>query len=229
MKTKFAVAAAVLRLSTKYFAPALRRQAVELLTTAYPPDFSAWERRGVDRLVPPVDNEFSAVVLLAEQADIRAFLPSIFYATSKRPLAEILPQLQSLPLNEVTRHDISSKFLLGRERLQQEEIKEVLAFLQPTFVRQSCQNNDDAMTLLNAARTALVRLGDAEPYYDFCINNPAGVGPSLGLCDDCTTIVKQHIEEAARKLWDKLPSIFGLPDWEILTAEESTHELAGAQ
>ena len=199
-----------------------------MLATAYPSDLNVWQRRATDRLVSPIGDTFLTVVHLAVQTNVQAVLPSAFYEATTRPLAEIIPQLHSLPVDDMMLQDISTKFLLGREKLQQEGIKEVLAFLQPTFVRQNCQNGNDSATLMNAARTALVRLTDIEPYYNYCINNPAGVGMSLGVCSNCTNAIRLHIEGATLKIWEKLPSLFGLPDWEILTAEENTPESGDA-
>ncbi|EKM50527.1 uncharacterized protein PHACADRAFT_188091 [Phanerochaete carnosa HHB-10118-sp] len=220
VKKSFAVVAAVLRLSTKYIAPVLRRQAIEMFTSAYPSTYKAWKKRNAERLVSPVDGEFSALVALAEQTDVRAILPSVFYAAAKRPLAETLAQLHALPLSETMRQETMTRFMLGREKLQKEEIKEVLTFLRPSFARPGCVNANDTNTLALAASTALERMGDDEPYYEYCFNNSTTVGTSIGLCAICSNTIRDHIDSAVGGIWERLPAMFGLPAWEVLTASD---------
>ena len=223
VKNKFTIVASILRLSTKYLAPALRQQAIEMFMTAYPSTYDAWKQRGTARLVAPIDNEFGLLVVLAEQTDVRVVLPGLFYAAAKRPLAETLAQLHALPLSEAVKQDVATKFLLGREALQKEEITEVLAFFQAGFVRPNCQNNNDGNILLNFTRTVLYRMPLDEPYHEYCVKNPDAVGPNIGVCANCTNTIRDHIESANRKIWQRLPEFFGLPAWEVLTANEDGH------
>lgn len=36
------------------------------------------------------------------------------------------------------------------------------------------------------------------------------------MCDDCIAAAKQRHDEGRLELWDALPGVFGLPDWEEL-------------
>ncbi|GJE91294.1 BTB/POZ domain-containing protein [Phanerochaete sordida] len=220
VKKPFPVVAAILRLSTKYIAPVLRAQAIEMFTSAYPATYAAWKARGTARLVAATEGEFSALVVLAEQTDARALLPAVFYAAAPRPLAETLAALHALPLGEAARQDAAARFLLGRERLQREMTRDVLAFLRNGFARPGCQNGNDTNALVNYCRTALDAMAHDTPYYEQCINDPGAVGAAIPVCPICTTTIKDHIEGAVEKVWQRLPEIFGLPAWEVLTAND---------
>lgn len=63
-KTKFPIVAAVLRLSTKYDAPLLRRRAIDLVSTTHPSTLAAWDNRSKTRLVPPFEGEIGALLTI---------------------------------------------------------------------------------------------------------------------------------------------------------------------
>ena len=194
------------------------------LITAYPTDFDAWKKRGTDRLVTAIANEFADPVVLSIQTDVRVILPAVFYGSARRPLQEVLSELYSVPLSDTARQEIVTKFVVGRENLRREETKEVLAFFQPTFSRPNCQNGNDTTYLLNYTRTVLVRLTDAETFQDFCINKPDAIGQTIGICQNCSNTIKQHVEDATRRIWEKLPELFVLPAWEVLIEADDLQE-----
>ena len=225
MKNKLPVVVAVLRLSSKYLAPTLRKQAISLLVTAYPCDYDAWKHREANRLVTAIANELSVLVILAEQTDVRVILPSVFYSAAKRPLEDVLRELYSMPLSDAVRQTIITKFLIGREKLRREEMKDVLTFFQPTFPRPDCQNTDNCnKILLNYTSTVLSRLTDAEPYQDYCINKPSTIGQSIGVCSKCSDTIRDHVENATKRIWGILPDLFGLPAWEVMKASDDIQD-----
>ncbi|KAI0085765.1 hypothetical protein BDY19DRAFT_1075826 [Irpex rosettiformis] len=223
-KTKFPVVAAILRLSTKYMANDLRRQAIDILSTAFPSYFDDWSDRNSTRLVPHFAGETSAMITLCHQTGIRVFLPGVYYAAVKRPLSDVLNDLLSLDLDNTTRQNICAKFVLGREKLRETEIKSVLSFFEPSFNRSGCQNNNDTAALQSYAGTALVRTADTEPYQDWCMSNPELVGKFINVCQVCCDTIERHISNAKHDIWEQLPVLFGLPDWETLRAEDEVDE-----
>ncbi|KAI0940702.1 hypothetical protein AcV7_003010 [Taiwanofungus camphoratus] len=219
VKTKFPVVAAVLRLSTKYHAAKLRHRAINLLATAYPCSLAAWENRSLGRLVPPFEGEHGAYIALAIENDIRAILPAVYYAASRQPLSDVLNELRSLDVSPSMQWEITSDFILGRERLLQAEMTHILAFLDPNFARPGCRDPGRESNYLNgAARTGLSKVADA--YHHWCSANPGKVGKSLGLCDSCCATVEHAIKEGREKVWNQLPRFFGLPDWDTLKARD---------
>lgn len=224
MKSKLAVVAAVLRLSTKYIAPVLRRRAISLLTTAYPSTLDGWKHRATNRLVQAIENEFAVLVVLAEETDVRVLLPAVYYLAAKQPLAEVLAQIHALPVDEISRQPICTTFLLGREALQCEEVKGILRFMQPTFSRPNCKTSNDVSILTARAAVVLDGLADAEPFQDLCLRDPGSVGTTIGVCASCTDTIKAHIEGAFAELWERLSGLFGLPSWDVLKAGDDSED-----
>ncbi|KAL6309352.1 hypothetical protein BKA93DRAFT_723844 [Sparassis latifolia] len=220
VKSKFPIVAAVLRLSTKYHAPALRHRAISFLSTAYPSTLAAWDKRSIQRLIPPFEDEFCAYVALATETDVRAILPGLYYAAARKPLGQIIPLLRTLAIAPAVQWDVCSDFVLGRERLFQVEIKHILTFLNVEFKHPGCQHSSCATILNNTARLALRKATEAEAYHQWCSANASEVGRSLALCQPCSTTVENSIKDARNVVWEQLPGLFGLPDWETLKARD---------
>ncbi|KAJ3538553.1 hypothetical protein NM688_g6502 [Phlebia brevispora] len=192
---------AVLCLSAKYEAVSLRRRAIDILNTAYPCDLRSWSGASAKHILRSSDEEF--------------FFPVCFYAAAKRPLAEILPKLLSLPLARGDIDELCTQFVVGRENLRDAEIQHVLRFLSPSFMRPGCYNrNSDTLRLQLHSPHALFRLAESgQPYQDWCSMNPSTVGTTLGLCDPCCAAIEREISVGLKTIWKDLPGIFGLPDW----------------
>ena len=225
-KAKFPVAAAVLRLSTKYEAPSHRRRAIDLLSTAYPLTLSAWDNRSKTRLVPAFEGEIRSILSLAIENDVRVLLPGIFRAASKVSLPAMLNELHSLQLNEGTRQDIVTKFVVGREALKAAEIRHILQFLGPSFQRPNCRDSNRCMNILATLhRASIVKIMDpVESYQRGYDDNPASVGSTFNLCDQCATLVKESVRRGREQIWETLPEMFGLPGWDALVAESDNGE-----
>jgi len=220
-KAKFPIVAAVLRLGTKYDAAALRQRAIDVLSTAYPGSLEAWGQRASKRLVPPFEDELAAYIELAIETDIRAILPALYYAASKVPLPDVLSMLHNLAVAPSVQWDACRAFIIGREKLLLAEQASALAFLQPDFSRPGCQNGSACVNQLNTAtKRVLLKPGDAEPFYQWCLKDPAEAGKALALCNTCQGTVSTSIESGKYKVWEQLPVFFGLPDWDTLRARD---------
>lgn len=216
----FNAVSAILCLATKYEAQALRRQAIQTLASAYPSTGAAWRQRAGARLFPPIENEFATVLALSLQNDVPSLLPALLFAACKRPVSEVISAILALPAPLTTVDDICRKFVEGRDRLREAEIKHVLRFLEPSFLRPHCQNyNSDGARLQLYAPRALSRLASSSPYDDWCMNEASRVS-GLGLCDRCEGAVQQVIREAEEIIWREIPHIFGFPSWEVLQARD---------
>ncbi|OBZ73810.1 hypothetical protein A0H81_06190 [Grifola frondosa] len=212
VRNKFAVVAAVLRLSTKYDASHLRKRAINLLTSAYPSTLLAWDDRLSNRLIPPFENEHATYMALALETRVRIILPAVYFAWSRQPLLDALRDLVDI--------EIAATILIGRERLQRAEISHILAFLQYNYPRPLCQNVvADNQILARTTAAALAMTTEHEPYHQWCSSHPSEVGESLGLCANCCLLVESTIQKGRSIVWEKLPGFFDLPDWETLLAE----------
>lgn len=216
--------AAVLRLATKYIAPALRQRAIDLLSIAYPSLLTAWDQRASLRLVPPFENELMTYIELAVETDVRVILPALYYAASQAPLADVLDRLHQLAVAPEEQWSVCRAFVVGREKLLHAEQLCALAFLQPDFARPGCTNGSTCTNRLNdgGPKKTLPRpqAENTDPFYRWCLIEPDNVGPSLSLCNACQTTVSTSIKNGREKLWDQLPAFFGLPDWATLRARD---------
>ncbi|PCH44594.1 hypothetical protein WOLCODRAFT_77087 [Wolfiporia cocos MD-104 SS10] len=218
-KTKFPIIAAVVHLSTKYEAAGLRQRAIDLLATAYPSTPAAWENRSAQRLVPPFEGEHAAYIALATENDIRVILPTVYYSASRQPLAEVMAELRKVSL--APNWEIFADFVVGREQLFRAELKHILAFLDVGFTRPQCQNTSVCTNVLGNARNHILqKITDAEPFHQWCNANSCEVGRTLGLCNICCTTIENSIKEGRKKVWEQLPRMFGLGDWETLRARD---------
>lgn len=224
-KTKFPIVSAVLRLSTKYHTPVLRQRAIDLLVTVYPSSAEAWQLRSLHRLVPPFEDEHLAYIELAVETDVRVILPAIYYAATREPLSGVVSTLARLRVAPSEQWNVTSNFLLGRDRLAQAEMKYILAFLDKRFPRPNCQGGNDSTTLVNLAHTTFRKVFESEPYHHWCSARPAEVGPSLPVCKRCSAAIRNSIELGRQKIWENLPGFFGLPDWETLRARDGLDDL----
>ncbi|KAI0339390.1 hypothetical protein BDW22DRAFT_1361415, partial [Trametopsis cervina] len=216
-KTTFPVVSGILRLSTKYMAHELRKQAIDVLATAFPADDRKWSSRNFARLVPYFPEQTSAMISLCLQTGARVLLPAVYYAASKLPLAEVLADLYTLPPDIA--QDVCTQFVLGREKLRQVEVKSILSFFEPDFDRPICTDAHDTTKLKTYASTALLRTVDPEPFQDWCASHGDLVGSFIGLCEGCTALIEDHIHLAKRHIFYELPLLFGLPEWKTLKAE----------
>ncbi|TFY54161.1 hypothetical protein EVJ58_g9022 [Rhodofomes roseus] len=220
-KTKFPIVAAVLRLGTKYDAPALRQRAVDHLSTAYPFSLEEWGRRASKRLVPPFENELAAYIELAIETDIRVVLPALYYAASRVPLPDVLTMLHNLAVAPGVQWDVCRAFLVGREKLLLAEQASALAFLQPDFPRSDCRGSSCRQRIDEAAKKTLPKpVSDPEPFYRWCMDKPDEMAKNIALCESCQGTVATSIKNGKQKLWEQLPDFFGLPGWDTLRARD---------
>ena len=114
-------------------------------------------------------------------------------------------------------------FAVGKEKLREAEINHLLHFLDPSFQRPGCLTNNDVTYLQSKASQVLPKTVETEPYQEWCSDHPAEVGsaaPGYAVCQNCCRTIEESIKQGREKIWQLLPTFFGLPSWEILTADD---------
>jgi hypothetical protein len=209
----------VLRLATKYIATDLRKRAVDLLVTVYPSTLSAWDQRSNLRSIPPFKAECASYFLLAIEADFSLILPAVLYDMSQHPTAEVVPILRRVA---ESRWDIVSKYLIGIETLRSAETKHLLAFSDTKIPTHgycgNCSNSIAARTIASI-RDCPATVTD---YLRKCSSDSTitELVSTLGVCASCISKVQLSIQTGREKLWNELPKLFELADWDVLRAEE---------
>ncbi|PPQ86563.1 hypothetical protein CVT24_007623, partial [Panaeolus cyanescens] len=89
-KTTIQTLRGILRLSTKYDVPYLRRRAILHLESTFPTTLSAWKKRDQTRTLQPIDNTPFAALSLAREMGVEWVIPAIHYCVSSHPLEKVL-------------------------------------------------------------------------------------------------------------------------------------------
>ncbi|THU75501.1 hypothetical protein K435DRAFT_974800 [Dendrothele bispora CBS 962.96] len=209
-KTNLSIITGVLRLSTKYDVPYLRRRALMHLDCSYPStSLKAWDARGPVRTIPPIINTPFMLLCLAREVDVPWIMPQLMYCVSGLPM----PILEGILWDEiqVKPSEQDQKLLIvGRSELaylQNRFIFNTLRFKSDDF----CADPEEArFQLLGAALStkeihALGRFGHEQlkPYKE-------------DMCESCNTEWNSRLDSARREVWNRLPSVFGYSDWEEL-------------
>ncbi|KDQ49709.1 hypothetical protein JAAARDRAFT_42644 [Jaapia argillacea MUCL 33604] len=217
-KAKFEVVAGVARLSTKYESPHLLQRAIDHLVSTFPSSSAAWNFRKDSRLIPPIPDEFATYLRLALECNIQIILPALYFYACQLPVAETMRALHSV--QQSTETDLSTNFVVGRDRLREAETTHTLAFLIWGFRFPGCsQNCNTSQGLAKARSEALKRSTGTETYVQWCITHAGEVGAHHGFCKTCCKTIEEGIQGGREKVWEKLPEFFGLSDWETLRKE----------
>ncbi|THU75761.1 hypothetical protein K435DRAFT_565098, partial [Dendrothele bispora CBS 962.96] len=90
-KTNLSIITGVLRLSTKYDVPYLRKRALMHLDCSYPStSLKAWDARGPVRTIPPITNTQFKLLCLAREVDVPWIMPQLMYCVCAKPVTQIL-------------------------------------------------------------------------------------------------------------------------------------------
>ena len=137
----------------------------------------------------------------------------------------MLNGLHGLQLNEGTRQDIVTKFVVGRETLKAAEVKHILQFLDRDFPRPGCSAGTCERKLTAQYHSSYAKIMDpVDCYQRWCDENPTLVGNALDLCAVCHRSVEESIKKGRERIWETLPEMFGLPGWDTLVAENDVGE-----
>ncbi|KAI0074028.1 hypothetical protein K474DRAFT_1602276 [Panus rudis PR-1116 ss-1] len=224
----FLYTAGILRLSTKYFIPRLRTQAIRQLV-------HTWSNtlRGHDEMIelavksPLIDNKSYPyvhplhVLNLARETNVQIVIPFALYILSLYPLTDVIngdhPKLQidhpSVPSSQLSPQDLQNYTLLFQYRMNV-----ILDFIRRTcgerVATPGCQNSESCVkvftrTSSRLSRTWQIRTGPL--YYMVQVSDEILDNPDI--CGPCRRGFRQDVAALREEIWQKLPSIVGLPSW----------------
>ncbi|KAJ7796008.1 hypothetical protein B0H14DRAFT_2620341 [Mycena olivaceomarginata] len=207
--TTFPILSSVLRMSHKYEADALRKRAlVHLSHAAHPTTLEAWD--ALPEL--PWSSGLSLdIVPIARQLGAEWILPTSFYRICQSSFDhEIVTGTELSDADKVT-------CIKGLRYLETTGAAHVLDFLLAPY--SNCSTRASCVESRQAIRRQVEterRKYDAERFtampLELVLEDPPNV------CSDCFSKMKKVHEDAQEELWDDLPRIFGLDDWEKLEA-----------
>lgn len=205
-KTDLAAITGILRLSHKYDVQYLRRRALLHLDTGYPTSLAVYEVSGAETFSSDGLDDSLLTIRCASEVGATWVLPTAFYFLCYSDMRDILnsPQWQRLsPVDQETTIVSYTK--------QRVVCPPVLPFLRIPFT--------EGCTTLG--RCSAYKASYLEDVGSWNISDPLGSYKDWTpfeskICRYCLDKSEEYHRHARKKLWDELPSIYGLPAWDVL-------------
>ncbi|KAJ7634045.1 hypothetical protein B0H17DRAFT_1217324 [Mycena rosella] len=213
--TTFPILSGVLRMSHKYAVDVLRKRSLVHLSSAHPMSLTEWERADVDFTPSWFDAQYCdyiGMVLLARQTSAFWILPTVFYRmcrhSHRREGAIITGALQS-------RDKVI--YIRAARFLESSATSTMLDFLWPTRQSKVCA---DCIQSRHRVRRIAEGRRRLSPEDDIGFMPLEIWGEEdwekLDVCRRCLSEMENNHREAKQHLWERLPEIFELPDWDCL-------------
>lgn len=220
--TKCRTIAGVLRLSTKYDVPDLRRRALNHLASVFPTTLAAWDNRSSTRTFPEIDGESKDHLLLLElitEVNALWLLPAALYDCG-------YPSSDITASRNITA-DVSYRLTHAYPRIVNAGTRLILNVF--TKSEPFCES---------VAECGQTRLGHLSynliaPAHmpELCLSTWEELDysdlPMNVLCLTCLASCKATLDAERKKVWEKLPRMYDLPLWaelENLKAEAFREE-----
>ncbi|KAF7296479.1 BTB domain-containing protein [Mycena chlorophos] len=207
----------VLRLSHKYDIAHFRQGCLRRLKCEYPHTLADFNKTADNWVYIDVPNDTSPnlvaaeVINLAQEIGVWSILPAAFYALAT---AEIPDDPFSLTSN-LRRSEDAIAALTGRLAMMRSYHESPLKWLDRKIIPcDACPQKAECA----AERTRLLAALGTRPVIvaAFFVEWEMVKGDRFKLCTSCATRAREIFEDAKLEYWNKLPSYFGLPDWEEL-------------
>ncbi|KLO07722.1 hypothetical protein SCHPADRAFT_945014 [Schizopora paradoxa] len=209
----------LLALSTKYDVPAIRREVIQHLEIYYPTRPKKWSKQYDTPLFDemhdtPKDFKFQ-LLAAALLFDVKRILPMLFYECAIEPWDAIFESSSLLDAENYRR------IVMGRERLASAVYKFGKIVLRP---HEQCQSDVCSRTRMEL----FVRWLDFNEYtqhihpLDACADGLHGLGQAEDLAklrQSCVNKTPHSLSYFECIVWDALPDVFRLDEWEILEEE----------
>ncbi|KAF7297689.1 BTB domain-containing protein [Mycena kentingensis (nom. inval.)] len=211
---------AVLRLSQKYDLPAFRAECVRRLKGEFPVDFEDYckIRAKWTFINTPTDENLSLVGLInmARHVGFFSILPTAFYLLASNHMADPHDIYTHLTSEDTVRF-LSGYAQLIRLRAESKTPSQVS--VRPVDAGWIPSNACFTPSVCSAKRTAIfirrATVDISNTRFIFHEWNASKLRED-GICKPCIKAARIAYEETQQALWKRLPSFFGLPDWEEL-------------
>ena len=218
----FDVVAAFLRLGLKYNIECLRDEATTRLTYEFPSSLESYDRMVDGEMIEQGYSANDTINLLRECQCLIHILPVAFYLQAY----ETLPFDKSAIPDDGKQVQLSpedkSTLLEGCLKIVEAQREHSYGWLhQTTPVSLSCLSKSGCFTA-RATRvmevTSILSISGLNLFEEWPIGG-------IKLCVHCETAAKTYHNEGRKKLWQMLPSFFGLPEWNELLKENVSGEI----
>jgi hypothetical protein len=209
------MAAAFLRLGTKYEIPYLRTEAIRRLSNVYPATLQQFDTVGASnlKLIKRYHGMAFDVVKLAREVNVPSILPAAFaQCIMSYSNEELLRGIQSTD-GSITVMDIEDQkiCILGRDKLSWLQTTESFAWLwdddKVTDCTSQCRAKGYQKEMVLAIWVTSPYCSALSRWHDSWERE---------MCDRCVATFKPRHAAGRQNIWDLLPSVFELPPWEDL-------------
>lgn len=220
--TTYPILSSVLRLSTKYAIDGIRQEVIKSLSTRYPSSLAEFyrvrNREPQSRWLSPfprIQDDHFHVLHLARQTSADVLLPVLYYEVSLLPLKVILSYASDPSFGGYFGDDLDT-VLLGRSKIIH-HWRDLLAFVDEPSP-EDCQRKDICVAVkqMTAGSAAVWQMVSSAPVNLAHSPDVVLLPWQPLLCETCLKSFRHSFNERRRKLWEMLPSLFGLQPWESL-------------
>ncbi|KAJ7246349.1 hypothetical protein C8J57DRAFT_1476037 [Mycena rebaudengoi] len=215
----FGVVTAFLRLGKKYDMPLFQKDAVRRLKFEYPHTFAGWQERAKapwSQIFPEIYME-SLALPLAREVGLHSIRPALYFhsALDGDMMSKILDDSDSMPPAE------RLTCLRGYFKLMDLQASTTLEWL---YREGPPSTNCRSVDKCNAGKKLIICLIHNPRLPEIWIDGEWENDWNAYLCTLCAKEGKKMFDSGNKKWWDKLPSIYDLPDWPELIASDFDHE-----
>ena len=171
-----------------------------------------WNNRDKTRTIPALDLTPFNVIPIAREFDLDWLLPSILYCICSHPIERTLdPSL-------IQDEGVRQMCINGRQKLLLMQAKEALHMSTHPAIM-SCPSGKCASTMRYFADVlcGLETVGLLNYFDDITSDHPDN------FCRSCRAAFRETCAAAGQKMWNQLPTVFGLPSWENLEKKRLAH------
>ncbi|TDL18084.1 hypothetical protein BD410DRAFT_793572 [Rickenella mellea] len=230
--------AGILRLSNKYFMTHLRSQAISHLSQTWTHTLEGHDAMVERALKSPITNGISFpyvhpihVLNLAHETGTRVVLPSVLYFLSIYPFADVLRADHakltiahpSKPSSQLAQADVQNYTLMYQHRIE----------LMLDFSRRVCGERRASAQCLKGVQASACTQGFGRLGARMARSWVTRTGPlhwmlqsvkmldgDGSVCAVCKREFKEDVQRHREAVWEKLPSVVGLPDWNVLVESD---------
>jgi hypothetical protein len=201
----------VLRLSCKYDAAYFKSRALSHLNSTFPMTLNGWNNRDKNRTIPPLDPTPFTVIQIAREFDLDWLLPSVLYCICSHPIEETLdPSL-------IHDEEVRQMCINGRQKLLVMQAKEALHMSTNPVITSCSDKCPSTMRYFADVLCGLETAGLLNYFEDITSDYPDN------FCRSCRADFGETCTVAGQKMWNELPTVFGLSSWENLEKKRLAH------
>ncbi|KAJ7083469.1 hypothetical protein C8R44DRAFT_54436 [Mycena epipterygia] len=206
----------ILCLSDKYDVPILRDSMISVLSDLYPSSLENWadQRRRPPGYPTPTPRQHCRALNLAVEMNIRWILPAIMYEVCCQcPIKAIVFPMGQSGLLQIEREEYRERCISAMPRLMLAE-RQALGYLKRGDGIDECEDR----AVCDAERLRWfgldLELSPLNPLMDRNLD----AWSNFGVCSSCLTTAKEAYADFRQNLWDELPLVFDLGNWDELLA-----------